>query len=351
MSGTVVDRGGRPIAGATVVMGREIQADGASLGQRNTENLIQTASGDDGSFAVRGIGPGNYMVIADHQVHGRSTTLELPAGTTDQQLTLTLQPTGAIQGVVRSNGKPVEAVIVLRPQNAANLQTTVRSGLDGSYRLDRIAAGRYVHFTIIEGERATTGSAGAGRNIEVKPGETLTLDVDLTPSGVAVVVHIASPGDVVKYGYAILGMADLSKVPALPTTISEGRDRRGWTRSTSAGVGRRPSARSRARAHPPRLVTSRNAKLRGDPSDPEGDGRDAAGRGRLADSLQVHDDALRAVPRHHAGAAAAAAEVISERSPGRSASASRCRPRPPPGPTRCASRAWPSTYPSSTGTA
>jgi protocatechuate 3,4-dioxygenase beta subunit len=223
ISGSVVDRGGHPVGGATVYIGRELTADGASLAANARPDLIQVATADDGTFTARGVGPGNHTIAADHEVAGRSTTVELPAGTTDQTLMLTLQPPGAIQGFVRSAGKPADALIILRAQSAANLQLFVSTGPDGSYRIDRVAPGRYVHFAVIESQSLANGTGGSGKQIEVKPGETLNVDVDLTPSGVSVVVRLTSPGDVVKFGYAVLGMADMTKIPALPKTISEAR--------------------------------------------------------------------------------------------------------------------------------
>jgi protocatechuate 3,4-dioxygenase beta subunit len=223
ISGTVVDRGGHPVGGATVYLGRELRADGASLASNPSPDLIQVATADDGSFTARGVGPGNHTIAADQEVAGRSTTFELPPGTTDQTLTITLQPPGAIQGFVRSSGKPADALIFLRAQNAANMQLAVTTGPDGSYRIDRIAPGKYLHFAVIESENLSKGAGGTGKLIEVKPGETLNLDVDLTPTGVSVVVRLTSPGDVVKFGYAVLAMAETAKFSTMPKTISEAR--------------------------------------------------------------------------------------------------------------------------------
>jgi hypothetical protein len=223
IAGSVVDRSGRPVANATVVVAREIRADGTTLMNFSDHRYTEVASGVDGRFTVRGVGLGMQQIAAEHASVGRSQMTTIQPGTTDGELVLSLLEPGVVQGFVRIDGKPAEAIIVLRSEGAADSRTTVRTGADGSYRFDRVAPDRYSHIAVRILARKDENEEGKSQRIEVRPGAVLEVNVDLTESGVAVMLHIGN--DAVQFGYGIIAVVDDPAAVAipLPKTISEGR--------------------------------------------------------------------------------------------------------------------------------
>jgi protocatechuate 3,4-dioxygenase beta subunit len=225
ISGIVVDKSGRPVAGASVVLGREIHSDGTTLMQYTDPRMTEAITRADGRFTIRGAGTNMQQIAADHDRVGRSVMTTLPPSTTDSELTLTLLQPGVVQGFVRLDGKPAEALVVLRATNASDTRLTVRTGLDGSYRFDRVAPDRYSQITVRIAARRDELADGKAQRIDVTPGGTLNVDVDLTDSGVSVLLKLASPNNVVEFGYGVIAMSDdpnKSGIP-LPKTLSEGR--------------------------------------------------------------------------------------------------------------------------------
>lgn len=272
IAGTVVDRGGRPVAGAMVAIARELRADGTSLVPYPDHRVVQVATDAAGKFAIRGVGVGMQQLAAEHPTVGRSPMTTIQPGSTDADYTLTLIEPGGVQGYVRIDGKPAEALIVLRPESAADSRVTVRTGLDGSYRFDRVAPDRYNHIAVIIRGRRDENSDGKAQRIEVKPGEVLEVNVDLTDSGVAVVLHMTSPGDVVQFGYGLVAVIDdpaAEQLP-LPRTISEGRAFGGKVAKLSTREGMIVSNRQITFERVPAgKQLACVAPLRADPQDPQ----------------------------------------------------------------------------------
>jgi hypothetical protein len=223
IAGTVLDKTGRAIAGATVILAREIKADGTSLTPYPDMAASLAVSGADGRFKIRGVGTGLQQIAADHEAAGRSKMTTIPPGTADTDLAITLVQPGVVQGFVRADGKPVEALIVLRPDGAADSRIGVRTGADGSYRLDRVAPDHYALIAVrLQGTRQERENGKATR-LEVAAGKTVNHDIDLTVSGVNVAMHIGSP--TVEFGYGVIAMTDDPAAQSwpMPKTMSEGR--------------------------------------------------------------------------------------------------------------------------------
>lgn len=183
LTGTVTDRRGKPLTGATVsafppsatgvrAEARELLAGG--------QEIRSTKSEANGRFSLDGLAHGETIdVIARLSGYVAATLpqLEMPPS---QPVQLVLEPAARVSGRVKTEqGEPVPgAVVAIRPVDAA-----LPAGLSGSVA-DTDAAGTYVLQDLEPGKMAVSASAkgfvsgepvvlevGEGRNIE---------DVDLT---------------------------------------------------------------------------------------------------------------------------------------------------------------------------
>ena len=221
VAGVVVDEAGAPVAGALVVIGRELRGDGAALVSADEAPLRQAITGADGRFSLRGLGDGTHVLAADHDAVGRSRTVDVPAGTADLELTLPLRVTGAVQGFARRNGSGSDVFVVLRPVEAANAQWFLSAGPDGSFRFDRIAPGAYVVWAGVERGSKLGGADGMGRRGEVRSGEVLEIDLDLDPGEISVGLSIDGEP---QFGYGVIARDELGLGAGdLPRNVDEGR--------------------------------------------------------------------------------------------------------------------------------
>lgn len=265
--GAVVDPAGAPVAGAVVVLGREIKGDGATLMRADEPPLRQAVTGADGAFTLRGIGRGTHVLAADHDTIGRSATVDLGAGAGDVELALTLRPTGAVQGFVRKAGAPVVAFIQLRPIDAVNANWTIATGPDGSYRFDRVAPGTYLLWAGFERGSAAGGSEGVGKRIVVASGQTLERDFDVAPGELVVTLRIES--DTVQFGYGLIARDTTATGLALPRNIDEARRQIALVEDVDVKEGMIAAGRQiRFDAVRPGRYVACIAPLRGDPADP-----------------------------------------------------------------------------------
>ncbi|HEU5058485.1 MAG TPA: carboxypeptidase-like regulatory domain-containing protein, partial [Kofleriaceae bacterium] len=86
VSGRVVGPDGRAVAGATVVLGKQLFGDGKSLasaeikGFEEQMGLRRTTTDGDGRYAMRGIGDKELLIAAEHEAQGRSPASQVPPG-------------------------------------------------------------------------------------------------------------------------------------------------------------------------------------------------------------------------------------------------------------------------------
>jgi len=147
LAGTVVANG-TPVPDATVYAGRQIFGNGSTnsanfgpMGQ-GTKTTTTDASG---TFSLAGFNDGDLAITAEHPAYGRSKALRIPTEMSGQgELVLELQPFGALSGVLRQGGKPVEGVFVsCQSTTTPGAIYAVASGPDGSYRYDKLAPDTY----------------------------------------------------------------------------------------------------------------------------------------------------------------------------------------------------------------
>ncbi|MBV8756462.1 MAG: carboxypeptidase regulatory-like domain-containing protein, partial [Deltaproteobacteria bacterium] len=194
LAGTVVANG-TPVPDATVYAGRQIFGNGstnsANFGPMG-QGVKQTTTDASGMFSLAGFNDGDLAITAEHPAFGRSKALRIPTDMAGQgELVLELQPFGALSGVLRQNGKPVEGVFVsCQSTTTPGAIYAVASGPDGSYRYDKLAPDTYK-------VSATVGMPMSGmkfysKEVVVPSGQEVHVDLAVEPGNVEVDV-LAAP--------------------------------------------------------------------------------------------------------------------------------------------------------------
>jgi protocatechuate 3,4-dioxygenase beta subunit len=193
LRGRVVDAAGSPVAGAQVIAGAALHADGQGLHRKEIEEqpeLRVAYSDQDGAFELLGLKQGGAgALVAAHPERGRSTFVPLASAKTGVELTLRSPAT--IVGSVTRGGAPLEgfAVLAQDPTHAASFSTL--SGADGQYRLDAVPPGDY---TLTVANRNTEQSYGMQqRRIKLQERQTQQLDFDFENGSVSVVLQPSGP--------------------------------------------------------------------------------------------------------------------------------------------------------------
>jgi hypothetical protein len=195
----VVDASGAPVAGARVVAGRYLFGDGTSatappgVGPPGADRARSTIADDHGAFVVTGASATEQSLVADDDVAGRSTPVVLPASPESVTgVQLVLAATGALDGTVRVYGQPGDSVAILaQSQAAAGMQAGVMSGADGSFRFDRLAAGRY-QVSAVLGQSTMQGLGMHGKVVEIVAGGTAHVDLAIERGEVVLLVRPAT---------------------------------------------------------------------------------------------------------------------------------------------------------------
>jgi protocatechuate 3,4-dioxygenase beta subunit len=198
ITGRVVDKTGNAVAGAKVRSGDilySMQGAGedqlAAFEERAGQRSAVTDK--DGNFTLVGVASKRTNVMADHPTKGRSSAIEIPAGTDDPPaLTLTLLGYGQITGTVTLQGKPVGGVgITATPKNGGSQVQVVQSAADGTFTLANVSEGTVVLSALLQdaGPMAMKSTSvevevTAGKHTKVTldiPVGSVTLEVDVKP--------------------------------------------------------------------------------------------------------------------------------------------------------------------------
>src|SRR5262249_33157639 len=135
IGGTVL-ADGKPVPGAQVHIGRMVFGNGTSsnaqfgpMGQGTKHDTTDA----NGAFVLSGFPEGDITIVAEHETIGRSKALRLPTVMPGQtELTLNLEKFGALAGVLRQDGKPIEGVFVsCQSTTTPGALYSVASGPDG----------------------------------------------------------------------------------------------------------------------------------------------------------------------------------------------------------------------------
>jgi hypothetical protein len=175
--GTVADQTGAAVAGASVAVAPPPQ-NWATSGPP-----VEVQTDAAGAFELKGVAPGSADVGASHPNYASaepvSVQVDVAKPTTDVRLVLTAG--GRIEGSVRKRDGSGKAGLLIHANPAARLRWTPSGFLsattmpDGTFVLEHVPAGR-VNLNILSGMGAR-GGAATMRTVEVRDGETTTLDV------------------------------------------------------------------------------------------------------------------------------------------------------------------------------
>ncbi|MBT8492669.1 MAG: tetratricopeptide repeat protein, partial [Deltaproteobacteria bacterium] len=206
--GKVVDSAGRPVAGADVVAGKLVVADGLYLTSRSGGivearlRVARTTSADDGTFALDVADDADLFLAAEHADRGRSVPPEkapISEGKPSARpFRLELRPFGRLEG--RAEGADelppgttlYAGLVASRGSGVPLAQVVARKG---EFNFGRLPAGRYVLRLVRANQDASNVES---TEVEIRPGETTRTDVKLTATGqrIEVLVKLKGGGQV-----------------------------------------------------------------------------------------------------------------------------------------------------------
>jgi Carboxypeptidase regulatory-like domain len=191
IGGRVLRGDGTAVAGATVSASKQIAGVVAGPGGAMVADMKQVISGEDGTFALDGLGSFPLSVGAEHPSAGKSDFLTVPPGAQNLHIDLTLRSVGSLKGVVTRRGEPVGgAVIAVSAKGAPAGGSGVTTGTDGSYQFDSLTPGAYSLIAMFDNGG---GPQMKQASVTVKPGEAVAYNVDLPGGEVTLVIAAALP--------------------------------------------------------------------------------------------------------------------------------------------------------------
>lgn len=184
VSGKVTTTDGTVVPGATVMAGRRLFGDGSST--RARRGAKQDTTDENGEFQIRGLGPEDTQVVAEHPTMGRGTPIKLPPGDGPVKgITLQLAAPAALEGTVADQGGKAVARAMVVARSSSGSISVVRAGDDGKYRFDRLAPDTYQIIVARNRwaiRRAMRGrDKKAGTQVTMKAGDTRKLDLTMPP--------------------------------------------------------------------------------------------------------------------------------------------------------------------------
>lgn len=151
ISGVVHGSDGSPLPGAKVLAGKMIFGDGSSTGSSGrggppmSRLTKEATAGDDGSFLISGLAPGDVSVVAEHSELGRSKGMRLTGSNESiENVVLEIEKFGKLSGKVSRGSEPVSEIFVTAASlTAPGITSNVQTGEDGMFRFDRLAPDVY----------------------------------------------------------------------------------------------------------------------------------------------------------------------------------------------------------------
>ncbi len=150
--GLVIDEGGKPVPEAEVAAGALLTGDGSKLFIEDESIMARTTKTDaQGRFAFDGFGEHPITVVAGLDGVGRARALQIPAGPLGAEVTLSLEPTSSLKGVIKMDGTPISETVVIATPIGTTATNFVVTGTDGSYAYDSLTPGEYMVYPMIGG--------------------------------------------------------------------------------------------------------------------------------------------------------------------------------------------------------
>ncbi len=214
LEGIVRGPDGRPMAGVSVALAGEGYGARIENGQLKPgsvdDRILRMQTGPDGRYAFSH--PGRLgSVIAIHDSGFAIRSAEELAASAD----LTLAPWARLEGLLKVGAGPAPGqrmVARLLESGWASVDNNVRTDESGRFVMDRVAPGRLTVYHRVETPGRTVWMASHAVNLDVKPGETVRLQIGGT--GRPVVGRLAIP-DGVKLDQLAVGYGQNALVPVL----------------------------------------------------------------------------------------------------------------------------------------
>lgn len=167
----IVTLNGKPAAGA------EVSANTSAIGS----DYQSTMTDERGRFTLEGLVPARYMINVNREQHHaqvndvdvtqrRELTIELEAGGRGIVV-------GTVTGLPRGGGKSVRGSIFVQ-SGERGAEGTIEG--DGSFRVENAPTGTVEVLAHVQ--TASGGISSARKRAEVAPGQTVRVDLDLTPA-------------------------------------------------------------------------------------------------------------------------------------------------------------------------
>lgn len=162
---------GKPVAGVTVI---------AESLRRDAKK--RSITGADGGFAISGVFPGNETLCVEHPDHGNPwfPNIEIREDALSQEVTLQLEEPARVKGrVFYEGGLPYDGIeLNLGPGEygySREFSANAKSDYEGRYEFFPVPPGEYnVVWNMRDPELGRGGYWG--RSVELRPGETTTVD-------------------------------------------------------------------------------------------------------------------------------------------------------------------------------
>jgi uncharacterized GH25 family protein len=222
IAGTVV-ADGQPVPDATVYAGPTVLGNGTTtgaqlgpIGAQLAASTKSTTTDASGAFSLSGFTDGDLTLIAEQDAIGRSRALRLPTVMPGQtELTLVLEKFGSLTGTLHQGPSPAPGVLVTcQSTSTPGAVYTVPAGPDGAYRFDRLGPDTYkVSATV---RTARFGMRFYSKQIDVPPGQQVTLDLTVDPGTVSLDVTMSAAS-----GHAGAASAWLASGAVTARTLSE----------------------------------------------------------------------------------------------------------------------------------
>lgn len=163
VSGTVVDFGGTPVAGASVQVAANLQNIVSQVEESGVQTMVGTTLAD-GSFRIANLPAGQHKLVAraDGSAGSDAVEVEVQSAAETTGVVLTLRAGGVLTGEVYAQGGVPAAGSQVLVQLASDplAQRFVSSDREGRFRIEHLAAGSYnvMHFPSA-GAKSRNGSA------------------------------------------------------------------------------------------------------------------------------------------------------------------------------------------------